>query len=50
MQSQYDEHEVEQMRLEQESRRLKEEFQQVETQRNQEYQTLKQNQQLSEIS
>ena len=48
-QSQYDEHEVEQMRLEQEARRLKEEFEQVETQRNQEYQQLKQEKEL-EIS
>lgn len=49
VQSQYDEHEVEQMRLEQEARRLKEEFEQVEAQRNQEYQQLKQEKEL-EIS
>ncbi|XP_070206758.1 Golgi integral membrane protein 4-like isoform X2 [Littorina saxatilis] len=49
LKSQYDEHEVEQMRLEQEAKRLREEFQQVESQRNQEYQELKQQKEL-EIS
>lgn len=41
LQSQYDEHEVEQMRLEQEARRLRDEFEQVEAQRNNEYQQLR---------
>ncbi|XP_025081345.1 putative uncharacterized protein DDB_G0274435 isoform X2 [Pomacea canaliculata] len=41
LKSQYDEHEVEQMRLEQEARRLRDEFEQVEAQRNNEYQQLR---------